>query len=257
MHGIIIHPLVSVLKSNDERSELTTQLLFGETVRITEVLEKWVFVENLIDNYLGWVDRKNLRPISKPIQNDNYNKIIVPVSACKIVDSSEIIYLPAGSILQNYENGKFVNFDIEYQINPEHVQCCNTVRYEKITSVAKQFLNAPYLWGGKNILGIDCSGLVQVVFSLCGIELPRDAGEQLEKGMVIDSINDTAAGDLVYFDNDEGSVIHVGIMLNNKQIIHASGWVKIEDIDNYGIISSQTGEYSHRICKIKRLIYNV
>ena len=257
MHGLIIHPLVSVLKTNDERSELTTQFLFGETVKIIEVNKNWIFVENQIDNYRGWVDRKVVKPILEPAFISDFFRIIVPVSACKNVENGEIIFLPSGCILHNYEDGRFGYSETVYEINPNHVQNCKTVRFDNIIYVAKQFLNAPYLWGGKSILGIDCSGLVQVVFSLCGILLPRDADQQLENGIVVDFLTESKAGDLAFFDDNDGRIIHVGIMLNDKQIIHASGWVKIEYIDNHGIISAQTGEYSHHLCIVKRLNFSI
>jgi len=125
---------------------------------------------------------------------------------------------------------------------------------QNLIPLALQYLNAPYLWGGKSILGIDCSGLVQVVFAMSGIQLNRDASEQVESGQAIDSLSETKPGDLAFFENSNGKIIHVGILLNSHQIIHASGWVKVEAIDSTGIVSAQTGEYTHKLRAIKRIV---
>ncbi len=125
---------------------------------------------------------------------------------------------------------------------------------DKVINLVSQYLNAPYLSGGKTIFGMDSSGLVQVIFAMCGIPLPRLASLQVEFGQVIDFLFEVKAGDLAFFENDEGKIIHVGILLNSHQIIHSSGFVKIDIIDSQGIISGHTSEYSHKLRVIKRLI---
>ena len=124
---------------------------------------------------------------------------------------------------------------------------------EQVCELALQYLNAPFLWGGKSILGIDCSGLVQVVFSMIDIVLPRDAEQQIEHGTVIDFLSEVQPGDLAFFEDNDGAIVHVGIMLNHRQVLHAAGCVKIENMDYQGIISSRTGEYTHKLRLVKRL----
>ena len=166
------------------------------------------------------------------------------------------MFLPGGSILQQDSNDLITIDNDSYSMNPSELYQNEIATGAKITETAFQYLNAPYLWGGKSIFGIDCSGLVQVVYSMVGIQLLRDASDQVESGEVIDFLSETKAGDLAFFENPDGRIVHVGILLNSHQIIHSSGWVKIETIDSQGIISEQTGTYTHKLRVVKRLILN-
>lgn len=257
MTGIVTLALVPLRATNDDLSEMTSQLLFGEQVEIIEMLERWLFVRNLSDNYTGWADRKMIKILS-PEQTASFSGISpycvsTPILACKNT-ANETVLLPAGSLLPHYSNGKCTIVDEVFTFESNQDNFSESDNAERFTSLAKQFLNAPYLWGGKTIMGIDCAGLVQVVYSICGIFLPRDASQQVEFGEVIDFLSEAKAGDLAYFENSKGEIIHVGIMLNSHQIIHASGCVKIEQIDYQGITSKQTGEYTHKLRVIKRII---
>ncbi|MGM0504917.1 MAG: C40 family peptidase, partial [Bacteroidota bacterium] len=120
--------------------------------------------------------------------------------------------------------------------------------------LCKMFLNAPYLWGGKNPLGIDCSGFVQVIYKILGIKLPRDAGMQVALGQTINFIGEVTTGDLAFFDDEEGTIIHMGIILNKEEIIHASGKVRIDKFDHQGIFNQEKKEYTYKLRIIKRLI---
>jgi len=258
MNGIITLSLVPFRESDNERSELYSQLLFGERVEIIETRESWLFVRNVADQYAGWVDRKMVQLLTtieeeSILQAKKYT-VKVPLSICDKITSNEKMFLPGGSNIYTDDSGRFTIGKETYSIN-----LCDLIFPEerigqRLVHLAKQYLNAPYLWGGKSVLGIDCSGLVQVVYAMCGVSLQRNASEQVENGQVIDFLSEAEAGDLAFFENSYGRIIHVGILLNYHQIIHASGWVKIENIDSQGIISAQTGEYTHNLRIVKRLI---
>ena len=258
MTGIITLPLVPLRESNSERSEMTSQLLFGELVEIREERESWFYVCNLADNYTGWIDRKMIKKLDSRelqlIQNSPSFRISVPVSVCKKTTSEATMFLPGGSILYGIADNELIIADETYLIEKSDILVPKKPNGDEIIRLTFQYLNAPYLWGGKSVFGIDCSGLVQIVFSIYGIQLLRDASQQVDGGVVIDFLAEVKAGDLAFFENANGKIIHVGILLNSHQIIHASGCVKIDNIDSQGIISTQTGEYSHKLRVIKRLI---
>jgi cell wall-associated NlpC family hydrolase len=125
---------------------------------------------------------------------------------------------------------------------------------ENISKIAVNYINSPYLWGGRSPYGVDCSGLVQVVFKSIGYKLPRDASQQVKEGTTVDFVNLTQAGDLAFFDNEDGNITHVGIVLPNGEIIHSSGFVRIDKLDQQGIFCVKTQTYSHKLRIIKRVL---
>ena len=210
-----------------DKSELISQILFGETFSIVESHEKWSKVKNTIDGYEGFIDNKQLG--LEEVQDN-----ISPPLPFPVVHQQR--FYPAGSIL---------DFANEYQ------------PWSDITECAKSFLGTPYLWGGRTHAGIDCSGFTQMVFRLMGKNIPRDAYQQAECGEVISFIEETQNGDVAFFDNTEGRIIHVGIIIKKPSnqfptIIHASGEVRIDTLDNEGI-KKENGEQSHRLRIIKRI----
>ena len=123
-----------------------------------------------------------------------------------------------------------------------------------MTSTAYLFLNAPYLWGGKTPLGIDCSGFTQLVYKINGVKLKRDASDQALQGQTLSFIEESEPGDLAFFDDSEGNITHVGLLLENHRIIHASGMVRIDKIDQSGIFNIETQSHSHKLRFIKKMI---
>lgn len=258
MYGLVTLSLVPVRTSHEESSEMSTQLLFGEYVEILESSEKWLFVRNITDNYKGWVDRKMIFPLSdndyRKHQTYTPTRMHRPYTIIYNVHSNETKLLPGGSIVHGLEAENFMVGNEKWCLIEPHTPLEVPLPAHKLMHLALSYLNAPYLWGGKSVLGIDCSGLVQVVFAMGGYALPRDASQQVEMGKRVDFITEALPGDLAFFENAEGRIIHVGILVDSANILHASGWVRIDSIDAQGIRSSVSKEYSHKLRIIKRII---
>jgi hypothetical protein len=249
-YGICNLAVVPLRAEPSDRSEMVSQVLFGESFEILEWKDKWVQITTATDNYTGWIDRlqfsmlghlayKRLLQTPPPL---TYRAI---TQAWKISDNS-IIYLPAGSSLAFLEGTTSYIGNQKFEIIGEIGQT------DTITNIAQSFLNVPYLWGGRTHFGIDCSGFTQAVYRLLGITLRRDASLQAEDGTLIDSVLKSKLGDLAFFESSEERITHVGIILGNGKIIHASGKVKVDFLDAQGIYSEELKRYTHKLKVIKR-----
>ncbi|HEX7365990.1 MAG TPA: C40 family peptidase [Pelobium sp.] len=241
------------------RSEMLSQLLFADTFEAFAAEGEWLQIKTLNEGYIGWVDAKQVIALDSDylmnVKNNSHFLTNEPNTLALKGSAKSPIYLHAGTTLPNYNDGKFTLAGEFYLLTSSNVFLPNADDFENdVVETAKSFLNVPYLWGGRTHAGIDCSGFSQLVFKMLGIKINRDAWQQAEQGKVVDFLTEAKAGDLAFFDNEEGKITHVGIMLNNSQIIHASGRVKIDRIDNQGIFALDQNKYSHRLRIIKRYI---
>jgi cell wall-associated NlpC family hydrolase len=256
-NGICLLSVVPCRKEPSNTSEMVTQLLFGEHYTVKEQTDSWVNIITAYDNYDCWINRKQHTKISeaafKALESQN------PVISSELIQNitnkeTKVSFpIPIGSTLPGYLNKECKIENSTFGFEGKTTATTVKKTSEDILNTAKLFLNAPYLWGGKTFMGIDCSGLTQIVYKLNGYKLPRDAWQQAELGHPLSFVEEAQAGDLAFFDNEEGKIVHVGILLNNTEIIHASGQVRIDKFDHYGIFHSENKKYSHMLRVIKRI----
>ena len=235
--------------------EMVSQVLFGEHFKVLEMRKKWSKIRLAFDNYEGWIDNKQFEEISE----ENYLHIEnTPLNiAGELIDfatdkSGSFLMIPLGSNLPLYSNQNITINTSEFHYEGK---IFNTKKAkDSIVEIAYQFLNTPYFWGGKTPFGIDCSGFTQMVYKLCGYKLLRDASQQATQGDVLSFIEESEPGDLAFFDNNEGEIIHVGIIMNDNYIIHAHGKVRIDRIDHSGIFNVDIQRHTHKLRVIKKII---
>jgi gamma-D-glutamyl-L-lysine dipeptidyl-peptidase len=247
--------VIPMRKDPSHRSEMVSQILFGEFVETSEVEENFVRVKCLYDDYTGWVQSNQLtiaeQIMSTPVYCGNWSH--------EILINGRTIHISMGSPLYNIKDHVVYIGKNEVRYVPTDNSCYWNITDKGFTKanleyVYQKYLDTPYLWGGKSVFGIDCSGFVQQVFKMFGIKLLRDAYLQAEQGVLVPDLAQTKLGDLAFFKNENGRIVHVGILLENRQIVHASGNVRIDTVDENGIINSETGKRTHQLCLIRRMI---
>jgi gamma-D-glutamyl-L-lysine dipeptidyl-peptidase len=255
--GINNFTLIPLRSDPFETSEMTSQIIFGETFDLLDIQKNWAYVELHFDGYRGWIDKKLIKIVSDEqlelIKNANKKISGKLFTTARTKTNDGLIYILAGSILYNLVDYKFKIADEEYELTYPLLENKSSLSDTVIVS-ALQMLNIPYLWGGISSFGIDCSGLVQTTYKIAGIKMPRDASEQIKSGIPIESLGQSKPADLVYFENNEGQIIHTGILLSSGKIIHASGKVRVDLIDYQGIYNIDTNNYTHKLKAIRRII---
>ena len=262
--------VVPVRENPSEGAEQLTQLLFGEVCEVLDRLPRWTKIRSTQDGQEGWVDFKMVSPASSLIASSPHRLeavVAAPMAAATPMDGGADLLLTLGTRLPNYSHGTFEVLGQQYLIDPTCVnnttQLLNSdlSRAELLNNVcatAQTLLNAPYLWGGKNLMGMDCSGFTQVVYATQGINLLRNAREQMTQGELVPSLAEAQPGDLAFFDHADRdpkatNISHVGLLLDNKKIIHCSGCVHVDDIDEMGI-HLPDGELTHHLVQIRRYL---
>ena len=257
-YGICLLSLVPARKEPSGASEMVSQLFFGETYSVIENGDNWLKIKAAFDNYECWISAKQHSRINEStflqIQKTNPHYCNEITQSLRNKLSASDLMLTIGAHLPFYKEGNLSFESHVFNFSGLTRSVTKKESAEEIIRCAKLYLNAPYLWGGKSPFGIDCSGFVQTVFKLNGYKLPRDAYQQVELGEPLSFVEEASAGDLAFFDNEEGHIVHVGLLLNNEQIIHASGSVRIDKFDHYGIFNSDTKKYSHLLRVIKRIV---
>jgi hypothetical protein len=236
-----------------DRSEIVSQVLFGEHFEIIEQVKQWSKIKLHYDAYEGWIDSKQYQIISEEnFELLSKEAIILNADLVEYITAPNNILLPitlgASLSFLNHADINSTNYDFE------GLRVSGVKPKDNLVKTAYQYLNSPYLWGGKTPFGIDCSGFTQMVYKLNGYKLLRDASQQSTQGEVLSFIEESEPGDLAFFDNEEGKIIHVGIMLENNYIIHASGKVRIDRLDHLGIYNAEINRHTHRLRVIKKII---
>ncbi|MHA4807201.1 C40 family peptidase [Flavitalea flava] len=236
------------------RKEMVTQLVFGEECELLDKApDNWVKVQCSYDGYEGWCQASHLAPIGEEYERGG--NILTPDWITVLEYNGHPMTVPMGSVLTAMKNGHAVWGKNQVWYKGKTWDASNGEKDAKsIRQLAFKFLNTPYLWGGKTVFGTDCSGFTQTIFKFLDTPLLRDACQQATQGEPVGFLEETKTGDLAFFDNADGKITHVGLLLNTQEIIHASGKVRIDKIDNQGILNTDTLERTHHLRIIRRIL---
>ncbi len=236
-----------------DRSEIVSQVLFGEHFEVLETQQQWAKIRLQYDRYEGWIDSKQYQKISESDYKQlSEDAIVLNADLVEYITAPHnlLMPIPLGASLSFLSHPEIntTNFDFE------GLRVSGVKPKSNLIQTAFLYLNSPYLWGGKTPFGIDCSGFTQMVYKLNGYHLLRDASQQATQGDALSFIEESQPGDLAFFDNDEGRIIHVGIIMEDNYIIHASGKVRIDRLDHLGIYNAEANKHTHKLRVIKKVI---
>jgi hypothetical protein len=255
--GICRLGVVPVRSNPNDQAEMVSQLLFGDHYSLNNLSEdgNWILITIEFDQYEGWIDIKQHSEISEAYFNHLNNaeyKISTDITST-ILFKQRLIQIVVGSMLpiSSYE---LFEVNEQFAFNGASKNIGEKQGFDFMKHIMKNYMNAPYLWGGKSPFGIDCSGLTQQIFKLCGYKLKRDAFEQYQQGSTVESLANAQPGDLAFFRNDKNKISHVGIILDYQDIIHASAYVRKDKIDENGIFNEELSTYTHNLDGIKRIL---
>ena len=235
-YGICKLSVVPMRKEASHTSELVSELLFNDIYSIIDENEEWLKIQCMYDSYEGWIRKLQHEELTD-------NELQDYISREKYIVNMPTIYHE--DMLLSFGSKVFEKIDGTIPLS-------KTFNSDTITESAFKMINVPYRWGGKSIMGIDCSAFVQLCAKIAGYKLPRDASQQYDFGDTVD-LSEAQSGDIAFFENKEHRIIHVGILLSRNMIIHASGKVRIDAIDETGIFNMELNTYTHYLCKVKRL----
>jgi cell wall-associated NlpC family hydrolase len=236
-YGICKLSAIAMRKEPRHGSEMVNQLLYNETYTVLDKVQEWVLVQTDFDPYQGWIQAKQFAEIGE----EEY----------KVLKAKKI-YLTNKPIIAYH--GRFLSMGTSlYETHPDAIEMPTEFHPEMMVDYAKLLLGAPYLWGGRTVMGIDCSGLVQMCARLSGRVLPRDASQQIREGELVYFLQETQPGDLAFFGEEDGHITHVGIVMGGEQVIHCSGQVRIDYLDQTGIFNKECNEHTHHLQAVKRL----
>ncbi|MDP1725921.1 MAG: C40 family peptidase [Bacteroidota bacterium] len=257
MHqGICKLSITPIRAEPNGKSELLTQLLFGETYVILEQQDDWLKIKTDSDNYLGWMNQNQFYEYTDSCSEMQIAKKFPMLASLNLLSNTQVYLLP-GSVMHRYEpaaDGAFFYVNNDKFFVPIVAADIQNIDATNLEAYALQFLNCPYLWGGKTMLGMDCSGFTQILYKTMGIQIPRDAHQQAEVGEIVTFSNEARLGDLAFFENEQGAIIHVGLILRPGEILHASGKVRCDMLDSYGIYNSTYCKHTHKLRFIKRIL---
>lgn len=250
-HAICLLPIVPMRAEPRHASEMTNQLLFGEVCELLEDKDEWCLVRSIYDAYQGYVDKQQLRMLA-------HEQLAQLSHFTHVNTAAERIACPQGSMLIPHAcmlSEAVLDMVGATAMPPSAMPFAPAADAKKfLQQWAQNFVNAPYLWGGKSMMGFDCSGLSQQLMKMVGVRLPRDASQQVSQGKTVSFLEESVLGDLAFFDNEEGHITHVGMLLSPREIVHASGHVRIDTIDHHGIYRQSDKHYTHRLRVIKRML---
>lgn len=226
--GICTVSVAAIRAEQSHQSEMTSQILYGETVDILEKAAKFIKIKMHFDGYEGWVDVQQISEISEEYFQERKTELVQ--NTLQMYSTSQ------GAIL----------LSIGSEVNSEKADPI-FLKTETVSETAQKFFNVPYLWSGRSFFGIDCSGFVQLVYKVHGISLPREAHQQSEVGEVLSFVEESKPGDLAFFENVDGQISHVGMMLEDQNIIHAYGKVRIDSLDSTGIFNKELNKHTHKL----------
>ena len=236
-YGICDLSVIPIRKEGSHTSEMVSQLLYNEVYEVLDEKPGWKLIRTTLDQYEGWIQGIQHHPIEEQDYHETLKKNVF------IIEKTTLDYqgrhLSIGTPLYEPVEGTMM---MSGRFSPA-----------KMIEFAQKFIGAPYLWGGRSIFGIDCSGFVQLCARAAGKLLPRDASFQIKLGELVYFLPEIQPGDLAFFANDNGQIVHVGMMLDTERILHASGQVRIDYLDQTGIFNKERNEHTHRLQVIKRI----
>ena len=235
--GICNLAVIPLRKEGNHTSEMVSQLLYNELYKVLDEKPGWDLIQSEEDQYEGWIQGIQHHEISETTFQELSHKTRFVVDRPVLEHQGR--QLSIGTLLYEPVSGTMT---IPEGFSPT-----------LMLDFAQKMLGAPYLWGGRSVFGIDCSGFVQLCAHAAGKQLPRDASQQIQEGELVYFLPEIQPGDLAFFGNEEGKIVHVGMMLDTERIIHASGQVRIDYLDQTGIFNKERNEHTHRLQVIKRI----